>query len=157
MSIGNLRILYVVVVVCSTPPAYTSSCRGLESYFIQNHHFRGFFLDRSARLPYVWKKYHRNERHLCLVAYSFIKLSQNICLINIDILMYWQITCSCKLWHAPLLWLVFFKEFLYIIDDNSWLKYCIFTKLSQIVCSINVHILVWQHAKYDDCRLWKVY
>ena len=30
---------------------------------------------------------------------------------------------------------------------HSCLKYCILTKLSQIVCLINRHILVYQHAK----------
>ena len=45
-----------------------------------------------------------------------------------------------------------FKEFSYKIDENSCLKYCIYTQLSQNVCLINVHILVSHHAKCD-CRL----
>ena len=41
-----------------------------------------FAVSRSAILSYVWKLYHKNERHLCLVTHSFPKLSQNVCLIN---------------------------------------------------------------------------
>ena len=55
-----------------------------------------------------------------------------------------------------LLILLRFWVFSYIVDEHSCLKYCIFTKLLQIVCLINVHILVCQHAKCD-CRLWKVF
>ena len=33
------------------------------------------------------EKNHKNERRLCLVKYSYTKLSQNMCLINIHILM----------------------------------------------------------------------
>ena len=39
--------------------------------------------------------------------------------------------------------------------DFTCLK-CIFTKLSQIVYLINVHILICRHAKCD-CRLWKIF
>ena len=63
--------------------------------------------------------------------------------------------CDCNLWSAPWLYCVFFWVFSYIIDEHSCLKYCIYTKLSQIMCLINVHILVCQLAKYD-CWLWKV-
>ena len=49
----------------------------------------------------------------------------------------------------------FFKDFLCIIDNHSYLNCCFFTKLSQIKYLINVHILVYQHAKCDS-RLWKV-
>ena len=38
--------------------------------------------------------------------------------------------------------IAFLRNFAYIIDDNSCLKYCIFSKLSQIVCPINTHILI---------------
>ena len=51
--------------------------------------------------------------------------------------------------------LAFFKEFLYITDDYSCLRYCIFTKFSQITCLINIHILECQHARCD-CNLWNV-
>ena len=48
-----------------------------------------------------------------------------------------------------------FYVFSYIIDDHSRLNFCMSTKLSQIVCLINVHILVCKHATCD-CSLWKV-
>ena len=55
---------------------------------------------------YVWKIHHRNER----------QLSQNVCLINTHILIYWHSRCDCKLWNAfwfyCVLWL-----FSYIFDD----------------------------------------
>ena len=86
---------------------------------------------------------------MCL--YSFSKLSQNACLINTQIMVYQHVRCDCKLWNAPLCYWVFS----YIIDEHACLKCCIFTKLQQIVCLIDVHILICQHAKYSY-RLWKV-
>ena len=47
-----------------------------------------------------------------------------------------------------------FRVFSYIIVDHSYSNWCISTKISLIVCLINVHILVCQYAKCD-CRLWK--
>ena len=55
-------------------------------------------------LPYIWKKYHFNERHLRLVAHIFTKHSHNMFLINIHILTYWHAKCDCKLWSQ--LWLL---------------------------------------------------
>ena len=45
--------------------------------------------------------------------------------------------------------LLFLLGFSYIIDEHSCLKYCILIKLSQIVCLINVHILVCCY-----CHMW---
>ena len=42
-----------------------------------------------------------------------------------------------------------FWVFSNIIEEYSCLKYCIFTKLSQIECLNNVNILVCQHVKCD--------
>ena len=58
--------------------------------------------------------------------------------------------CDCKLWIVP-----WFYSFSYIIDDHLCLKCFISPKLSQIVCLINVLILVYQHAKCDS-KLRKV-
>ena len=58
-------------------------------------------------LPYIWK----NERHLCLVIYTFTKLLQNGCLINIHILMYWYARCNCKLWKVPWFYCIFFMHY----------------------------------------------
>ena len=44
---------------------------------------------------------------------------------------------------------------IFIHNCRLFMKCFIFTKLSQIVCLINVYILVCQHAKCD-CRLWKL-
>ena len=74
--------------------------------------------------------------------HSFIKLLQNICLINT------RVTAS---YETPLILL----HFLGIFVHNYCLKYCIFTKLSQIVYLIDVHMLVCQHTKFDS-QLWKV-
>ena len=114
-----------------------------------------FFLLQNRKTALCLKKYHKNERHLCLVAYIFTKLSQNVCIIITHILMYWFARCNCKLcvvsWFYYISWV-----FLYIIIDNHFMSELIYstsTKLSQIVCLINVHILECQHVKCD-CRLW---
>ena len=64
----------------------------------------------------------------------------------------------CQMWlqvmESPLILLRFCVSS-YIIDDYSHLNCCISNKLSQIVCLINVHILLCQHAK-SNCKLWKV-
>ena len=113
-------------------------------YFIQNSPnvveyliFETLCLGRSKTLTCVFKKYHKNEPHLFLVKGIFTKLSQNLCLINTHICMYQYVRCDCKLWNALWFYCVFWV-FSYIIDDNSCLKYCTFTKLSWIVYVPNV-------------------
>ena len=113
--------------VFSASTAYTSLWRGLRyllkvRYIILNYHnlvgfliFGTLCLGSSKTLPYFWKKYHKNEKHLCLVTHIFIKLSQNVCLINKHILIHRYTLCNCKLWKA--LWF-FFLVFSYIIDDS---------------------------------------
>ena len=88
---------------------------------------------------------YKNWRHLCMVAYSFTKFTQNMCLINTHILIYQYVRCDCKLWNAT--WFYFVL--------SLCLNYWIFTKLSQIMYLINVHILVYQHAICDmfDCHI----
>ena len=56
------------------------------------------------------KKYHKNERHLCLVVHLLSKLSQNVCLINTQIFMhcYFDIT-ACYV--APIDFIAFFGCF----------------------------------------------
>ena len=51
--------------------------------------------------------------------------------------------------------IAFFWVFSYIFDENSCLNYYIFSKHPQIVCLINIHFFLSQHAKCDF-RLWKV-
>ena len=92
--------------------------------------------------------------HLCLVTHILTKLSQNVCLINTHIFMYWYARCTCKLWKVPWLYCVF-EVFSYRIDNHSCLNCFISTKLSQIMFLINVHVLICQYAKCD-CRLCKV-
>ena len=77
-----------------------------------------------------------------------------MCLINTHIMIYWHVRHNCKLWQVHRFY-CFFMEFSYIIDDHSCLKYIFSTKLSQIVCLINLKLLVCQHDKCD-CWLWKV-
>ena len=112
LSVGNSGILTVVVGVWILAPTYTSLCRGLTysqkvRYIIVVYPLRARFLifetvllGRSATLPYVWKIHHKNEWHLCLVAYIFTKLSQNVYLINTHILIYRQVRYDCKLWNV---------------------------------------------------------
>ena len=103
----------------------------------------------------MWKNYHKNEQHSRLVTYIFTKLSQNMRLINTHILIYQHVMCHCKLWNASWFYCVFFGVLL-IIDVFSCLNHYICTKLSQNLCLINIHILIYWHARYD-CRLWNVY
>ena len=69
---------------------------------------------------------------------------------------FYFITSTCQMWlqfmEHPLI-LLHFSEFSYIIDYHLCLNSCISTKFLQIVCQINVHILVRQHVKCG-CRLW---
>ena len=99
--------------------------------------------------PMFEKKYHKNERDLRLVTYSFTKLSQIMCLINIQILIYQNARCNCKLWKVSWFYSVFWI-FSYIMDHQICLNYPLnSTKLTQTVFLIDVHILVFSW-------LWKV-
>ena len=75
---------------------------------------------------------------------------------------------KCQMWlqviERSLILLRFFLVFSYVIDDHSYLKYCIFTKFSQIACLINTHIMICSHARCNyklqkvlrfNCVLWK--
>ena len=136
-------------------PAYISLCRGLEyvlkmSYFNWNHsNMAGFLIFETVFLA-VLEKRHKNEGHLCLVAHIFIKLEQNVYLVNIHILKYWDARCGYKLWKFPWLCCVF-CEFSHIISNHSCLICWIFTKLSQTVYLTNTHNLVYRYARCD-CR-----
>ena len=88
------------------------------------------------------RKCHTNERHLFLVEHSYTKLLQNMCLINSHI---WCIDMP-QMWLQVMDCLLILLRFFGYFHKLLFLKYCIFTKLSQIVC---------QHIKCD-CRLWKV-
>ena len=97
------------------------------------------------------KKYSKNERHLCLVRHSFNKISQNMCLINTHILVYRYARCNFSLWNAPWFYCVFF----WVFFIHNWsLNHSIFSKLSRVVCLINVHSFLCQLSKCG-CRLWK--
>ena len=69
-------------------------------------------------------------------------------------MIYRRARCNCKLWKA--LWFnSVFWVLSYIYDDHSCLKCCISFKLSQIMCLIDVNILVCQKAKcyYRLCKI----
>ena len=59
------------------------------------------------------KKYHKNETHLRLLAHIFTKLSQNVCLINTHILMYWYTRSNCTLWKASWFCCIFLGIFIH--------------------------------------------
>ena len=69
------------------------------------------------------------------------------CMSKIDrnIQIYRHARYDCKLWNAIWFYSVFWA-FSYIIIDHSCLNCWISTKLLQIMCLINTHILVYQHA-----------
>ena len=114
--------------------------------------FETLCLDRAKTLPYVWKKNHTNERHLRLVAPIFSKHSQNVCLINtfwcFDML---DVTAS----YGTIL-LLFFLVFSYLFNNHLCGNYCICTKLSQIICLINTHFLIYRQVKTSS-PIWLVF
>ena len=102
----GLPIIQILSVVCSASEAYTSWWRGLKYSLkvlniIQNYSNVANFFFSSEKLPFIWKKWYKNEWHICLVGHSFTKLSQNTCLINTLVLIYQYVKCDCKLWHVP--------------------------------------------------------
>ena len=116
------EILYVVIFVSSVHTAYNSLCRGLK-YVLKIPCFT---------ISLFWRGWISDFRGCNLgksktVEHFFIKLSQNICLINTYILIYRNARCDCMLWNTP------------------WL-YCIFVyfhvKLLEIASLIDVYILV---------------
>ena len=163
MENGNLDFL--VLVYFSSKPKWTSLCRGLK-YLLKVRYmyiilvypnvtgFPSSLFGQFENIALCLKKCHKNERHLYLVTHSFTKNSQNVCLFNTHSLIYQYARCNCKLWKAFWFYGVFWV-FSYIIDEYLYLKNCIFTKLTEIVCLINIHILECQDAKCE-CRLWKV-
>ena len=92
---------------------------------------------------------------LRLVTHIFINLSQNICLINTHILIYWYARCDCKLWNSLRFYNVFWA-FSYIIIEHSCLYCCISTKHSLIIWLINTHIVIYWHARCHS-KLWKAF
>ena len=64
--------------------------------------------------------------------------------------------------YLPIMWTsldfvtFFWRNFIHYWRANwQCLKYCIFTKFSQMFTLISIHILIYQHATYD-CMLRKV-
>ena len=68
---------------------------------------------------------------------------------NIAVILIFKTLCLGRSKTLPYVWKKISQE------RHLRLVSHIFTKLSQIVCLINVHILICQHAKCD-CRLWNV-
>ena len=156
-------ILPVGVVVCVLAPAYTSLCRGLEYWqkvryiIVVDPNGAAFlivgtiFLGRTATLPYVWKTISQKWAPFAIGSTSlhqtFTEYVSNQ-YTHFDILI-----CQMRLqvMEQLLILLCIFWVFSYIIDKHSCLKYCIFTKLSQIVYLIDVHVLLYEYAK---CNCW---
>ena len=112
---------------------YINLCRGMKyllkiPYFIQDYpNLAGFLISNTVfvtgckHCPIFEEKYHKNERHFCLETHSFLKLSQNVCLINTLILMYPYDRYVCKLWSAFRFYCIFFGGIFIIIDEHSCL------------------------------------
>ena len=110
--------------------------------------FETLCFGRLETLLHVWKYYHKNERHLNLVAHIYTKLSQNMCLTNTLILWYRYARYDSKLWNASWFYCAFWV-FSYTMGEPSCLEYCILSKLSQIVSLIIVHIFY-----ISSCQMW---
>ena len=108
LSICDFQLLWIVVRL-QPIPAYVEAWNILKiTYFIQDYLnlVRILITDFDYLLPdgntvvLCQKKYHINERHLCLVTLIFTKLSQNVCLINWHILIYRHVRWDYKLWNT---------------------------------------------------------
>ena len=80
-----------------------------------------------------WKKYHKNERHLCSVTHVFTKISENVCLISTYILIWWHVKCDCMLWNA------------------FWFYWAIFIHYWRQFMSEVLHL----HQTFTYCVSWK--
>ena len=93
-----------------------------------------FFLETEKIGKNMSRKYHKNKKHLYLKAGNFTKITQMVYYSYVSLFL--------------------FSVFSLINEDYSCLKCWISTKLSQIVCLINLHIfLIWWHTRCY-CRQW---
>ena len=107
--VGNFGIMSVVYVVFGAHLAFTSLCRGLKYLLKILNSIRdqptwpdfSFLTMFYAGCPIFEKVYHKNKQYLWLVTYIISKFSQNLCLINTHIFIYWHTRCNCKLSKAP--------------------------------------------------------
>ena len=85
--------------------------------------FEIVFLCRSATLPYVWKICATKRK--CFVAHTFTKHSQNVCLVNTYILVYWHARFDCKLWNVLWFYCIFgyFIHFWRPFMSEVWLYF----------------------------------
>ena len=98
-SYKNQKCMSVILKFCLSSvwnelPAYIRLCGGSERLLkIANWttNLQQCFL---TDWQHCSKKYHKNERHLRLVTHIFSKLSQNVCLFNTHILIYWHARCN---------------------------------------------------------------
>ena len=114
--------------------------------------------------PFFWA-----VRQYCLMSEKYITKISGICVWQhisspnfhrmcvLSIHTFWCIDLLdvTKSYGRSFDFIAFFGYFSNIIDENLCLKYSIFIELSQIMCLMNVHILLYQHAKCD-CSLKRV-
>ena len=140
--------------IYSASTAYTSLCRGLKyllkvRYTIPNYpNVVKFLIFETLCLgrAYVWKKFHKNERHLSLVTHTFTKLSQNVCLINKHILVYWHARYNCRLWKA--LWF-------YCVSSPNFHRLCVW--LMYTFWNVNMPIVTAGYGRFSDSIAFFVY
>ena len=102
MSVISKFCLSSSSVVCSASTTYTSLCRDLK-YLLKVGYILVVYLNVASffdfrdpsfgqveNIALCLNKYHKNERHLCLVTNSFTRLSQNVCLISTHLFIYRQ-------------------------------------------------------------------
>ena len=123
--------------ICVLAPAYISLRRDLEyllkvKYIILVDPNGARFLVFETVFLDSLKKYHKNERNLRLVTYTFTKLSQNVCLINTQILIYIDMPYVTASYGTPFDFIVFFRYFhIFLTIIHVW----------SIVSSPNFHRL----------------
>ena len=98
LPVGNFEILSVAVVVVYSKPKLTKAYVEIWNFYLK---ISNFILDSPKLAIFLifdsifwasrqhWlKKYHKNERNLCLVVQIFTKLSQIVCVIDAHTLVY---------------------------------------------------------------------
>ena len=104
----------------------------------------GFFilkilcLGRSITLPYVWWKKMLQKWTRFVFSSTYPHQTFTECVSN----WYTHFDVSiCQIWLQVMKRPLIYCIFSYIIDEHPCLKCCTFTKLAQIVCLFNIHIL----------------
>ena len=110
-----------------------------------------------------WAGRHKHERHFRLVAHIFTKLSQNVCLINIHILIYLHARYDCKLWNALWFYYVFghFHTLLLTLTIHVWIVVSppnFHWKTDISTCQMSQQVIEWFYSVFASfAHNWRIF